>query len=56
MSTIDLIGGSLTILAGPADPRWPGAPGLFTTETPVIVHMLDAPAASALGLPPARCG
>ena len=52
VSTIDLIGDGLTILAGPADPRWSGAPGPFTTGTPVIVHMLDAPAASALGLPP----
>jgi putative polyketide hydroxylase len=53
VSTIDLIGDGLTILAGPADPRWSGAPGPFTTGAPVIVHMLDAPAASALGLPPA---
>jgi 2-polyprenyl-6-methoxyphenol hydroxylase-like FAD-dependent oxidoreductase len=50
VSTLDLIGDGLTLLAGPAETRWtdPAA----ATPCPVTVRVLDMMSTEALGLPP----
>ena len=52
-STVDLIGDGLTLLAGPADPRWAGCRDAIRSKAPIDVHVLDEGTASALGLRPA---
>ncbi|MFF0728806.1 FAD-dependent monooxygenase [Streptomyces sp. NPDC004134] len=53
VSTVDLIGDGLTLLAGPEGKRWTGAGSLGTGPVPLAVHTLDRATADALGLPPA---
>jgi 2-polyprenyl-6-methoxyphenol hydroxylase-like FAD-dependent oxidoreductase len=52
-STIDLIGDGLTLLAGPADPRWAGFAATQPPNPPVTMHVIDSGTADALDLPPA---
>ena len=52
-STIDLIGDGLTLLSGPSDPRWGRFAQSMPSAVPIDVHVVDAGAADALGLPPA---
>ena len=52
-STIDLIGDGLTLLAGPADPRWARFADTEPPKPPVTLHVIDASTADALDLPPA---
>lgn len=52
MSTLDLIGDGLTLLAGPSDPRWKRLAGTVPPNPPIDVHVLDARTAAALDLPP----
>ena len=52
VSTLDLIGDGITVLAGPGDPRWTGARTHHPRSAPVTVHVLDAGTADALGLQP----
>jgi len=49
-STVDVIGDGLTLLAGPADPRWNLLAGISPAGAPVDVHVLGHAAADALGL------
>jgi hypothetical protein len=51
-STIDLIGDGLTLLAGPADPRWATYRECARPSAPLDVHVLDASTADALDLTP----
>jgi 2-polyprenyl-6-methoxyphenol hydroxylase-like FAD-dependent oxidoreductase len=53
ISTLDLVGDGLTMLAGPADPRWRGAQAHHPGRVPVTVHALDTGTADALQLEPA---
>jgi putative polyketide hydroxylase len=54
VSTLDLIGGGLTLLTGPAGRPWSQAvtdlTGSGATAVPVTVHGVDARAAAALGI------
>jgi 2-polyprenyl-6-methoxyphenol hydroxylase-like FAD-dependent oxidoreductase len=52
-STVDLVGDGLTLLAGPADPRWARIADIVPPSPPIEVHVLDARTADALDLPPA---
>jgi putative polyketide hydroxylase len=52
-STVDLIGDGLTLLAGPADPRWAGCAHAIASKVPIDVHVVDADTTDALGLRPA---
>jgi putative polyketide hydroxylase len=52
ISTLDLIGGGLTLLAGPGDPRWASAKDDYRGSAPLTVHLLDAETADALELRP----
>ncbi|CAL9653081.1 3-(3-hydroxy-phenyl)propionate_3-hydroxycinnamic acid hydroxylase (plasmid) [Streptomyces sp. enrichment culture] len=52
ISTIDLIGDGLTLLAGHAGERWTATGALATGPIPLTVHMLDQGTTDALGLPP----
>jgi 2-polyprenyl-6-methoxyphenol hydroxylase-like FAD-dependent oxidoreductase len=52
ISTLDLLGDGLTILAGPSDPRWADAKAHHPGSVPVAVHVLDARTADALELKP----
>ena len=52
VSTLDLVGEGLTVLAGPGDPRWADAEAHHRGPAPVAVHMLDAGTARALELAP----
>lgn len=52
VSTVDLIGDGLTLLAGPGDPRWAGATGDYRGSVPLTAHLLDAETADALDLRP----
>jgi 2-polyprenyl-6-methoxyphenol hydroxylase-like FAD-dependent oxidoreductase len=52
-STVDLIGDGLTLLAGPADPRWAGCAHAIASKAPIDVHVVDADTTDALGLRPA---
>ncbi|HEX6933078.1 MAG TPA: FAD-dependent monooxygenase, partial [Streptosporangiaceae bacterium] len=53
LSTVDLIGDGLTLLAGPSDPRWKRFAAAMPPSPPIDVHELDAGTAAALDLPPA---
>ena len=53
LSTVDLIGDGLTLLAGPSDPRWTRFADTVPPNPPIDVHVLDAGTAAALDLPPA---
>jgi 2-polyprenyl-6-methoxyphenol hydroxylase-like FAD-dependent oxidoreductase len=50
VSTLDLIGDGLTLLAGPGDPRWASAADDYRGSAPLTTHVLDAETADALGL------
>lgn len=52
VSTLDLIGDGLTVLAGPVGQRWTDAGALATGPTPLAFHLLDQGTADALGLQP----
>src|SRR6266851_617949 len=52
ISTLDLIGGGLTVLAAPGDPRWTRASAHYPGSLPVTVHVLDTGTADALQLEP----
>jgi 2-polyprenyl-6-methoxyphenol hydroxylase-like FAD-dependent oxidoreductase len=52
ISTLDLVGDGLTLLAGRGDPRWTGAEAHHPGSVPVAVHVLDADTADALELEP----
>ena len=52
ISTLDLVGDGLTVLAGPGDPQWAGAKAHHPGSAPVAVHVLDAGTADALELAP----
>jgi 2-polyprenyl-6-methoxyphenol hydroxylase-like FAD-dependent oxidoreductase len=52
ISTLDLVGEGLTVLAGPGDPRWANAKAHRPGPVPVTVHVLDADTAGALELEP----
>ena len=52
ISTLDLVGEGLTVLAGPGDPRWADAEAHHPGPVPVAVHLLDAGTAQALELEP----
>lgn len=52
ISTLDLIGDGLTMLAAPGDPRWSQANAHYPGSVPVTVHVLDASTADALELEP----
>lgn len=52
VSTVDLIGDRLTLLAGPGDPRWTRVAQLVPSTAPIDVHVLDAAATEALDLCP----
>ena len=51
-STVDLIGGGLTLLAGLSDPRWLRFATYFKPNAPLNVHVIDAHTSEALGLQP----
>ena len=51
LSTLDLIGDGLTLLAGPGDDRWLNTASELTTRAPVTNHVLDAATARLLGIP-----
>ena len=50
ISTLDLIGDGLTLLAAPGDPRWAGATAHHRGPVPLTAHLLDAETADALEL------
>jgi putative polyketide hydroxylase len=52
VSTLDLLGDGLTLLAGPGEPRWKGAKAHHPGPVPVKVHVLDTGTADALQLEP----
>lgn len=52
ISTIDLVGDGLTVLAGAGDPRWTHINDTYPGSVPVAVHRLDASTAHALDLEP----
>jgi putative polyketide hydroxylase len=52
LSTLDLLGEGLTLLAGPDEPRWAEAADALATCAPVAVHRLDGPTTQALGIEP----
>lgn len=52
ISTVDLAGDGLTVLAGPGDPRWAGAKDNYRGSVPLTVHLLDAQTVDALELRP----
>ncbi|WP_225102113.1 FAD-dependent monooxygenase [Streptomyces sp. CoH27] len=52
VSTIDLVGEGLTLLAGPQGQPWTEAGALATGPIPLAVHLLDEGTADALGLRP----
>jgi hypothetical protein len=53
VSTLDLVGDGLTLLAGPAEPRWADTGPAYRAAVPLAVHVLDTGTAAALGLEPA---
>ena len=52
ISTLDLLGDGLTLLAGPDEPRWAGATTTLDARAPVSVHLLDEATSGQLGLEP----
>ncbi|MGN6172190.1 MAG: FAD-dependent monooxygenase [Streptosporangiaceae bacterium] len=52
ISTLDLVGDGLTVLAGPGDPRWAGVKDNYRGSVPLTAHLLDAETADALELRP----
>jgi putative polyketide hydroxylase len=52
ISTLDLVGDGLTVLAGPGDPRWAGVKNDYRGSVPLTVHLLDAETGDALDLRP----
>jgi 2-polyprenyl-6-methoxyphenol hydroxylase-like FAD-dependent oxidoreductase len=52
VSTIDLVGDGLTVLAGAKGHRWTDAGAFRTAPIPLTVHVLDPGTADALGLQP----
>jgi putative polyketide hydroxylase len=51
VSTIDLLGPGLTLLTGPGGAGWRDLAATVETALPFDVHVLDAPAADAVGIP-----
>jgi putative polyketide hydroxylase len=52
VSTLDLVGAGLTVLAGPDGAGWRQAVAAADGPVPVAVHELDEPAAVAVGIEP----
>ena len=52
ISTLDLVGDGLTVLAGPGDSRWAGVKDQYRGPVPLTVHLLDTETADALELRP----
>ena len=52
ISTLDLVGDGLTLLAGPRDSRWAGVKDDYRGSIPLTVHLLDAETSDALELRP----
>jgi putative polyketide hydroxylase len=53
VSTLDLLGDGLTLLAGPAEPRWTEAAVSLDTLAPVTTHTVDERTAHSIGIQPA---
>ena len=51
LSTLDLLGHGLTVLAGPEEPGWIEATESLETRAPVAAHIVDQPVADSLGIP-----
>lgn len=52
VSTLDLVGDGLTVLAAPGDRRWKHVAAVRTGSAPSTVHVLDDDIAAALGVRP----
>ena len=52
VSTLDLLGEGLTLLADHSQLAWAKAVSVMDTSAPVAIHALDAAVARALGIPP----
>jgi putative polyketide hydroxylase len=51
VSTLDLVGGGITLLAGPDCPRQTRTAAMLSTRAPVAAHILDRSTAQELGIP-----
>lgn len=52
VSTLDLLGDGLTLLAGPAGPGWEQVAAGLNTRARVAVHTVDEPSAHGIGIEP----
>jgi 2-polyprenyl-6-methoxyphenol hydroxylase-like FAD-dependent oxidoreductase len=52
VSTLDLLGDGLTVLAGPEEPGWAEAVAALDLVAPVATHAVDEAVARGLGIPP----
>jgi hypothetical protein len=52
VSTLDLLGEGLTLVARANEPGWTDAASMLGTRAPVLTHLLDEPIARSLGRPP----
>jgi putative polyketide hydroxylase len=52
ISTLDLLGNGLTLLVGPAEPRWPEAGASLNTRAPLSTHAVDERTAHSVGIQP----
>jgi putative polyketide hydroxylase len=51
LSTLDLLGAGLTVLAGPEEPGWTEVADNLGTHAPVTAHVVDAQVADTIGIP-----
>jgi hypothetical protein len=52
VSTIDLLGEGVTLLAGPEEPRWPEVVSRLGIRAPIATHVLDEATARSLDIAP----
>lgn len=52
VSTLDLLGDGLTLLAGPTEPGWEQAAAALHARAPIVVHTVDEPTAHGIGIQP----
>lgn len=52
VSSLDLLGEGLTLLASRDEPRWSEAAGILNTQIPVATHALDGSTARGIGIHP----